>query len=188
MGVALGVDPSSLPSPSALVQTSTDQGQTWSSPSNAAEAGDRPDNPAIAISPTGSDVYLVYNAYLQPFQTTAANPRNMQGVVRHADVGAGGALSAWSTLHRGTVGDARGTTRTLNREAVYDYNFAAATRTYGAAVWMDVRNAADCPAVDAYRQSLIAGNPIAPPSPVTDCPAQFGNDDIYSGVFPASTP
>jgi hypothetical protein len=170
----------------ALVQTSTDQGQNWSSPGTAAEAGDRPDNPAIAISPTGTDVYLVYNAYLQPFQTTTANPREMQGVVRHADVGAGGTLSAWSTLHRGAVGDARGTTRTLNREAVYDYNFAAATRTYGAAVWMDVRNAASCPAVNAYRQSLIDGTPIAPPSPLTDCPAQFGNEDIFSGVFPTS--
>jgi hypothetical protein len=172
----------------ALVQTSTDQGQTWSSPSNAAAAGDRPDNPAVAISPTGTDVYLVYNAYLQPFQTTTANPRDMQGVVRHADVGAAGALSVWSTLHRGTVGDARGTTRTLNREAVYDYNFAAATRTYGAAVWMDVRNAASCPAVDAYRQSLIDGNPITPPSPITDCPAQFGNEDIFGGVYADPTP
>jgi hypothetical protein len=172
----------------ALVQTSTDQGQTWSSPSNAAESGDRPDNPAIAISPTGTDVYLVYNAYLQPFQTTTANPRNMQGVVRHADVGPGGTLTNWTTLHRGAVGDARGTTRTLNREAVYDYNFAAATRTYGAAVWMDVRNAASCDAVNAYRQSLIDGNPIAPPSPLTDCPPQFGNEDIFGGVYSDPTP
>src|SRR6266487_2547219 len=107
----------------ALVQTSANQGVTWSTPVNAAEAGDRPDNPALAISPNGNDVYLVYNGYLQPFQTSTANPRNMQGVVRHADVGAGGTLGAWSTLHRGAVGDARGTTRTLNREAVYDYNF-----------------------------------------------------------------
>jgi hypothetical protein len=172
----------------ALVQTSTDQGQIWSSPSNATESGDRPDNPAIAISPTGTDVYLVYNAYLQPFQTSTANPRRMQGVVRHADVGPGGTLSGWSTLHRGAVGDARGTTRTLNREAVYDYNFAAATRTYGAAVWMDVRNAASCDAVNAYRQSLIDGNPIAPPSPLTDCPAQFGNEDIFGGVYSDPTP
>jgi hypothetical protein len=172
----------------ALVQTSTDQGLSWSTPVNAAEAGDRPDNPAVAISPTGSDLYLVYNAYLQPFQTTTANPRRMQGVVRHADVGAGGTVGAFTTLHRAAVGDARGTTRTLNREAVYDYNYAAATRTYGAAVWMDVRDAADCPAVDAYRQSLIDGTPIAAPAPLTDCPPQFGNNDIYGGTYSDPTP
>jgi hypothetical protein len=172
----------------ALVQSSTNQGVSWSTPVNAAQAGDRPDNPAVAISPTGTDLYLVYNGYLQVFQTTTANPRNMQGVVRHADVGAGGTLGAFSTLHRGAVGDARGTTRTLNREAVYDYNFAAATRTYGAAVWMDVRDAASCDAVNAYRQSLIDGNPITPPSPLTDCPAQFGNNDIYGGTYLDPTP
>ena len=172
----------------ALVQTSTNQGLSWSTPVNAAEAGDRPDNPAVAISPTGSDLYLVYNAYLQPFQTTTANPRSMQGVVRHADLSAAGVVGAWSTLHRGAVGDARGTTRTLNREAVYDYNYAAATRSYGAAVWMDVRNAADCPAVDAYRQSLVDGSPIPAPAPLTDCPAQFGNEDIYGGTYLDPTP
>jgi hypothetical protein len=172
----------------ALVQTSTNQGLSWSTPVNAAEAADRPDNPAVAISPTGSDLYLVYDAFLQPFQTTTANPRRMQGVVRHADVGAGGTVGPWSTLHRAAVGDARGTTRTLNREAVYDYNYAAATRTYGAVVWMDVRDAADCPAVDAYRQSLIDGTPITPPAPLTDCPAQFGNNDIYGGTYLDPTP
>jgi hypothetical protein len=172
----------------ALVQTSTNRGLTWSAPANAAEASDRPDNPAVAISPTGSDLYLVYNAYLQPFQQTTANPRRMQGVVRHAEVGATGTVTAWSTLHRAAVGDARGTTRTLNREAVYDYNYAAATRTYGAAVWMDVRDAADCPAVDAYRQSLIAGPAIPAPAPLTDCPPQFGNNDIYGGSYLDPTP
>jgi hypothetical protein len=172
----------------ALVRTSTNQGLSWSAPVNAAEVSDRPDNPAVAISPTGSDLYLVYDAFLQPFQTTTADPRRMQGVVRHANLGAGGAVGAFTTLHRGAVGDARGTTRTLNREAVYDYNYAAATRTYGAAVWMDVRDAADCPAVDAYRQSLIDGTPITPPAPLTDCPAQFGNNDIYGGTYLDPTP
>jgi hypothetical protein len=172
----------------ALVQTSTNQGVSWSAPANATQGADRPDNPAVAISPTGTDLYLVYDAYLQPFQTTTANPRRMQGVVRHADLGAGGAVGAFTTLHRAAVGDARGTTRTLNREAVYDYNYAAATRTYGAAVWMDVRDAADCPAVDAYRQSLIDGTPITPPAPLTDCPAQFGNNDIYGGTYLDPTP
>jgi hypothetical protein len=172
----------------ALVQTSGNRGATWSAPVNAAESADRADNPAVAISPTGTDLYLVYNAYLEPFQRTTANPRLMQGVVRHASVGASGTIGAWSTLHRGAVGDARGTTRTLNREAVYDYNYAAATRDYGAAIWMDVRNAADCPAVDAYRQSLINGAPTPPPAPLTDCPAQFGNEDLFAGTYLDPTP
>jgi hypothetical protein len=172
----------------ALVQVSTDSGVTWSSPINAAAAGDRPDNPAVAISPNGTDLYLVYNGYLQPFQTTTANPRRMQGVTRHADVGPGGALSSFTTLHRGVVGDARGTTRTLNREAIYDYQYAAASRTHGVTLWMDARDAASCPAVNAYRQSLIDGSPITAPSPLTDCPPMFGNLDIYSGSFSDPTP
>jgi hypothetical protein len=172
----------------ALVQTSADHGATWSAPVNAAEAGDRPDNPAVAISPNGTDVYLVYNGYLQPFQTTTADPRRMQGVARHADVGAGGVLGAFSTLHRGAVGDVRGSTRTLNRELIYDYQYAAASRDYGVVIWIDARDAADCPAVDAYRQSLIDGTPISPPSPLTDCPPQFGNTDNYSGSYLDPTP
>jgi hypothetical protein len=172
----------------ALIQTSADGGATWSAPVNAAQAGDRPDNPAVAISPDGTDIYLVYDAYLQPFQTTTANPRRMQGVTRHADVGPGGVLGGFTTLHRGAVGDARGTTRTLNREAIYDYQYAVASPDYGATVWMDARDAADCPAVDAYRQSLINGTPITAPSPLTDCPPTFGNLDIYGGSYPDPTP
>jgi hypothetical protein len=172
----------------ALVQTSVDHGVTWSTPVNAAQAGDRPDNPAVAISPNGTDLYLVYNGYLDPFRTTTADPRRMQGVARHADVGAGGAVGAFTTLHRGAVGDARGSTRTLNRELIYDYQFAAATRSYGAVVWIDARDATVCPAVNAYRQSLIDGSPITPPSPLTDCPPDFGNLDIFSGSYLDPTP
>jgi hypothetical protein len=172
----------------ALVQTSADQGVTWSTPVNAAEAGDRPDNPAVAISPNGTDLYLVYNGYLQPFQTTTANPRRMQGVARHADVGAGGAVGSFTTLHRGAVGDARGSTRTLNRELIYDYQYAAAARDYGVVIWIDARDAASCDAVNAYRQSLIDGTPITRPAPLTDCPAQFGNNDIFGGAYLDPTP
>jgi hypothetical protein len=172
----------------ALVQTSANHGVTWSTPVNAAEAGDRADNPAVAISPQGSDLYLVYNAYLDPFRTTTADPRRMQGVARHADVGAGGAVGGFTTLHRAAVGDGRGTTRTLNRELIYDYQYAAAARDYGAVVWMDARDATVCDAVNAYRQSLIDGSPIPAPSPLTDCPSHFGNLDIFSGSYLDPTP
>jgi hypothetical protein len=172
----------------AFVQTSTDGGASWSIAVNAAEAADRADNPAVAISPNGTDLYLVYNAYLDPFRTTTTAPRRMQGVTRHADVGPNGSVGAFATLHRGAIGDARATTRTLNREAIYDYQEAAAARDYGAVVWMDLRNATVCDAVNAYRQSLIDGTPIQPPAPLTDCPATFGNLDIYSGSFLDPTP
>jgi hypothetical protein len=172
----------------ALVQTSGDLGLTWSTPVNGAEAGDRADNPAVAISPDGTDLYLVYNGYLDPFRTTTTDPRRVQGVTRHADVGTGGAVGSFTTLHRGAVGDARGSTRTLNRELIYDYQYAAASRDYGVVIWIDARDAAVCPAVNAYRQSLIDGSPIAAPSPLTDCPPSFGNLDNYSGSFLDPTP
>ena len=167
---------------------STDGGATWSAPVDATQALDRADNPAVAISPDGTDVYLVYNAYLDPFRTTTATPRRMQGVALHADVGAGGVLGGFTTLHRAAVGDARGTTRTLNGELIYDYQYAVASRDYGAVIWMDARDATVCPAVNDYRQSLIDGSPITAPAPLTDCPPTFGNLDNYSGSYLDPTP
>ena len=170
----------------ALVVYSTNHGTTWHAAGNAAPAADRPDFPAIAISPNGTDVYLVYDNFLQPWQSTTASPRLMQGVVRHADVGGSGAIGSWSDLHRGATGDARGSSQNnLVAGFLGDYNYVAATRTYGTAVWNDTRNAADCPAIDAFRQSVVNGSPIARPAVGTACPATFGNTDIFGGSYPA---
>ncbi|WP_020388754.1 hypothetical protein [Kribbella catacumbae] len=43
--------------------------------------------------------------------------------------------------------------------------------------------AADCPAIDAYRQSLVTGTPIARPAPATACPPTFGNTDIWGSAL-----
>jgi hypothetical protein len=178
------------PNEKALVQFSLDQGATWSAPVNAAPGTDRPNFPAIAISPNGTDLYITYNNFLQPWQHSALSPaRLMQGVVRHTDVSGTGAPGAWADLHRAPTGDARGSSQNgPAAEFLGDYNYAVATRTFGAAVWNDVRNATDCPAVDAFRQSIIDGAPIAPPAPNSACPATFGNSDIFGGAFPDPTP
>ncbi|HZE17820.1 MAG TPA: hypothetical protein VE197_20145, partial [Mycobacterium sp.] len=114
------------------------------------------------------------------------------GVVEHADADGSGPTGAFTELHRGAPGDPRGSTaNSLISEFLGDYVYAAATRTYGAAVWNDVRNAADCPAVDAYRQSLQNGTPIPAPAPEQDCTSNvgnFGNSDIYGGTYPDPTP
>jgi hypothetical protein len=66
-------------------------------------------------------------------------------------------------------------------EFLGDYVYAAATRTYGVGVWNDTRNAADCTAIDAWRQDIATGGTTVPrPAPQHDCPATFGNSDIFS--------
>ena len=50
---------------------------------------------------------------------------------------------------------------------------------------MDVGDAADCPAVDASRQSLIEGTSIAALEPLDNCPPRSGADPTK---HPSSTP
>jgi hypothetical protein len=169
-----------------LIQYSKDGGETWSAPVDATEAGDRPDFPWVAISPDGEDVYVTYMGFLDPWRTHTDDSRLMQGVVRHADFSS---LSSWTTLHRGTVGDARGSSaNSLAFEFLGDYDYIVATNDFAAAVWNDVRDAAVCGAVNTWRQSLVAGSPTARPAPGSDCQATFGNSDILGGVFADPTP
>jgi hypothetical protein len=176
-----------------FVSHSTDRGNTWSAPSAVESAGDRGYYSAIAISPKGTDAYLVYNAFTTPFRNDTTSPRGLVGVVKHADI-VSGTPGAWGELHRGAVGDPRGSAQNnLWLEFLGDYVYAVATSTYGAGVWNDTRNAADCPAIDAWRaaaQAAIQDGTAVPtkPAPQQDCPATFGNSDIFGGSFPDPTP
>jgi hypothetical protein len=173
----------------AFVIWSTNGGDSYSPKVVASEGTDRANFSAVAISPDGRDVYLVYNAHLDPWRITTATPRRMLGVVRHANVTlASGAVGALTTLHRGAVGDGRGSSANgLTTEFLGDYNYAVATREFGAAVWVDSRNAAVCPAINAFRQSLVDGAPIPAPAPNQACPpvggARFGGTDIFGGSY-----
>jgi hypothetical protein len=201
-----------------MFATSTNGGTTWTAPRTIETAGDRGYYAAPAISPNGTDVWVVYNAFTTPFREDTSSPRNLVGVVKHADVGASGAVGAFAEVHRSPGGDPRGSSQNnLAAEFLGDYVYAAATRTYGAAVWNDVRRAADCPAIDAYRlalhnEALAAGGPVADPEeprgeedavhnlmktqepdavapPVQQvCPGTFGNSDIFGGTYADPTP
>jgi hypothetical protein len=169
----------------AMLSLSSNGGATWSAPvAVESRAGDRPAYTAAALSPDGRDLYLVYNAITTPFRNDTSSPRGLVGVVLHADVSAGGTPGTPAEVHRGVVGDPRGSSQNdLTAGFIGDYVYAAATRAYGAAVWNDVRNAADCPAIDAYRASLSTTTPLPAPAPQTACPATFGNTDIFGGSF-----
>jgi hypothetical protein len=159
---------------------SANKGATWATPTAIETAGDRGYYTAPAISPDGKNVYVVYNAFTTPYRTNTTDPRNLVGVFLHAAVGALG-TGAFTEVHRGANGDPRGTSQNgLTAEFLGDYVYAAATRTYGAAVWNDARNAADCPAIDAWRMFLrTGGTPVPRPAPQQACAANFGNSDIY---------
>jgi hypothetical protein len=189
-------DASPGPNEQVRVMWSRNGGASWTSAGIASPAADRPDFPAIAISPDGTDAYLTYMNFLQPWQSTTANARLFQGVVRHAEVNSTtGAIGAWSDIHGAPTGDARGSSaNALTGEFLGDYDYAFATNDFVVAAWNDARNAADCPAIDAYRQDVVngtaAGDASDPtrPAPQQDCPATFGNTDIFGGSYADPTP
>jgi hypothetical protein len=197
-----------------MFSTSTNRGTTWAEPDEVERPGDRGYYSAPAISPDGTDVWLVYNAFTEEFKDSAEgdeNDRPLVGVVLHADV-TGGSVGEFSERHRGEEGDARGSSQNnLGAEFLGDYVYAAASRTYGAGVWNDVRDAEKCDAIDEYRQelheqSLETGVPSAEPEEPRgaedrerdqgedeeaeapdvqrECPATFGNSDIFGGSWP----
>jgi hypothetical protein len=171
-------------------RTSTDGGATWSNLRAVEQPGDRGFYSAPALSPNGTDVYLVYNAFTTPYRENTSDPRSLVGVVLHADVAPDGTVGSFAEIHRGVPGDPRGSSQNnLQAEFLGDYVYAAATRDYGAAVWNDARDAADCPAMDAWRMSLRTDPGSVPrPAPSADCPPTFGNSDIFGGSYADPTP
>jgi hypothetical protein len=170
--------------------TSTNGGDDWSALRTVEDEIGHPDDrgyySAPAISPDGRDVYLVYNAFLEPYKDStigASNDRPLLGVVAHADV-AGGSVGSFTQLHRSTPGDARAASQNdLTAEFLGDYVYAVATNDYGAAVWNDVSHGVDCAAIDAWRMSLRDGTDVSRPAPQQDCDPGFGNTDIVGGSY-----
>ena len=168
-----------------MLTWSRNGGQSWATPIAVPLAsGDRPFYTAPAVSPDGTDLYIVYNAFTTPYRNNTTEARGLVGVVLHANV-SGGVPGAFSVLNRGAVGDPRGSSaNALTDEFLGDYVYAYATNDNAVAVWNDTRNAADCPAIDAYRASLYTATPLPAPDVLGSCkPNTFGNSDIRGGSY-----
>ncbi len=172
-----------------LMMTSTNGGASFTGPAAVPlTPGDRPYYTAPAISPNGADAYITYNAFTNPFRNDTSSARGLVGAILHADV-TGGKIGAFGTLIRGAVGDPRASSQNgLTAEFLGDYVYTAATRAGAVGVWNDVRNGADCTAIDAYRQSLRTGPQLPAPAPQAACTATFGNTDIFGAAVTDPTP
>jgi hypothetical protein len=93
-------------------------------------------------------------------------------------------VGPFGEVHRSVPGDARGSSQNNPPVAEFlgDYVYASATNDFGAFVWNDTRAAADCPDIDAWREALrtkTTKDDPPQPEPNNDCPASFGNSDIF---------
>jgi hypothetical protein len=190
----------------ALLQYSRKRGDAWSKPVNAANRRppspytlERPDFPAVAISPSGRHVYIVYTAFHDPWRSDTTNPRRMGGVMRvttFADLMARGGSASWTELTpRPAVGDARftasvsGEERSLTRgaavEFIGDYNSIVATDRAGYAVWIDVRDTENCGPVRLFRSKILASprRRFKQPNIRLRCPKEFGDANLFGGVL-----
>ena len=177
-----------------MLTRSTNGGTSWVGPIVVPTPGDRPIYTAPAVSPDGTDLYIVHNSYTTPYQNDTSSGRGLVGEVLHADVHAG-VPSSFDILHTGVVGDPRGTSQNgLTAEFLGDYVYAAATNDAVVGVWNDARFADVCPAINAYRASLYTASPTAAPgvlgscSPAPSSAPNFGNSDIFGGRYADPTP
>ena len=166
----------------ALLTHSMNQGKTWSAPVRVSPPGDRVMYSAVAIAPDGSRMYVTYNA--SPRRLPRQRPlRLMHGVLRSAAIGAGGAPTDWATDYVGRSGTAGHPSQTGTTKNLGFYVPPSPLAVTGLAC------GPMCPRGPIARPSTVAGgilkgNTIVVPAPwpLADCPARFGNSDIWSAT------
>ena len=143
---------------------------------------------APACRPDGTDLYVVYNAFTTPYRNDTTAPVAWWAwCSTPTSRPAPPAVRRRCTVARSVIRAGR-SQNGLTAEFLGDYVYAAATRRRRGRVWNDASNAADCPAIDAYRASLYTSTPVAPPNVLASCPAAFGNSDIRGGAYADPTP
>ena len=98
---------------------------------------DRPDFPAIAISPDGQEAWLDYMDFLAAVAVDAALARPVPGVVRHAALDPGGVTGSWSDVDRASWAMPAARARTSSRTGSWATTTTPRREADAVAVWND---------------------------------------------------
>jgi hypothetical protein len=159
---------------------STDGGTTWSTPITAGDVRGRSAYfAAVTARPAAGSVAIVFNALDDVAAGTApgAGVTSFDAyIARSTDFG----QTFETPIRLSTVSsdpDAS-STNSLTEQFLGDYVSAVSDGTHVFGVWTDTRNGSPCAAVDAFRAGTSPK-----PNVTTQCPTNFGDSDIYLGVF-----
>ena len=174
------------------MRTSTDGGDSWSarSPSNGRGTGGVLQAPAF--SPDGDDIYLVYNAFTTPYRDDTTSARGWSASFSTPTWARMAYRARGRSYIEEVVGDPRASAQNnIVMEFLGDYVYAAATNEYAVAVWNDVRDGDVCGPVQSWRADVQADPSTFPegrPAIQQECPATFGNTDIFAWSVADPTP
>jgi hypothetical protein len=160
-----------------MLSSSSDGGSTWSPASVVLDvAGRSAFFPGVAVSPDGTRVTVA----TQALDAVPAGTQPGAGVVKYdsylAESVNGAAFTAPLKVSTASSDPDGSSTNSLGAQFQGDYNTLISDNLHAWFIWTDGRNAATCPAVDAFR----AGTAPKPSVPAK-CPANFGNTDIVVG-------
>ena len=138
-----------------MFTTSTDRGASWAAPRQVERSGDRGYYSAPAISPNGTDVWLVYNAFEQPFKISTVGPANeatgRPGPARDGERRGGRRLRQLTPRYLRRC--ARVIAERPRSGVPRRLRVRGGDAQPGVSVWNDVRNAAHCGAVDRFART-----------------------------------
>jgi hypothetical protein len=159
---------------------STDGGLTWSTPTVAGDVSGRSAFFASVTADPANKVNLVFQAADDVPEKTAPGAGVVKFDTYFAQSSDGGATFGTPTKISTVSSDPDvSSLQGLGGQFLGDYITAVSDSRGGRvfAVWTDGRNAATCPAVDAFRAGTGPKTDV-----ITDCPVKFGNTDIFFGI------
>ncbi|HEY8808359.1 MAG TPA: sialidase family protein [Candidatus Limnocylindria bacterium] len=163
-----------------VVSKGTNQGRTWSAPVTVSTATEGyAFFQGLDVAPNGR-IDIGYQALIAVNPATYGTGNAKIDSYYVSSSNGGLTWSAPTKISSRSSDPAASAQNNLALQFWGDYNTLASTNDTALFIYTDTRTGEGCLPVDAYQHGLDGTGPaVAKPAPGTDCPAQFGNSDVY---------